>query len=444
MPLSHDRRIYLLALAAGAPALAVCTILLGKVPLAWPLRLSVLGTLIVGWLWAASVVRRRVVRPLQVIANLLASLREGHFTMRARGDGAGDDLAAVLLEINALGDTLETQRLGAVEADALLRRVMEEIEVAIFAFDAAGDLRLVNRQGERLLGHPAPQLLGRSAEALGLAECLIGPASRTLERVFPGMSAIRWEVRRSTFRQEGRPHDLLVLADLSRALREEERQVWQRLVRVLSHEINNSLAPITSLAATLASLLDRAPRPEDWETDVRSALTIISTRSDALVRFMSAYARLARLPPPTLGDVSVPLWVDRVITLERRLAVRVLGGPAVTARADGDQLDQLLINLITNAVEAVGPGPHATPGAVEVAWEVAGDTLVLRVSDEGPGLGPTSNLFVPFFTTKPQGSGIGLVFSRQVAEAHGGTLSLTNRADRTGCEATLRLPGVAP
>jgi len=439
MPLSripHDRRIYLLVLLAGAPSLAAAGILLWQLPVSGLLRGTVLGALTVGWLWTAAVARRRVVRPLQIIANLLAGLREGHYTMRARGDEVEDDLAAVLRELNALGDTLESQRIGAVEADALLRRVMEEIDLGVFAFDAGGILRLVNRTGERLLGHSAAQLIGRDAQALGLAETLTGPASRTLERIFPGGSAGRWDVRRSSFRQEGRPHDLLVLADLSRALREEERQVWQRLVRVLSHEINNSLAPIKSLAGTMAHLLDRDPRPADWEEDVRSGLAVINTRSDALTRFMSSYARLARLPPPVLGEMDVAAWVARVAGLEDRLKIRVLGGPAATIRADSDQLDQLLINLVRNAVEAA----RTTGGEVEVSWEVRDRTLDLRVRDEGPGLASTSNLFVPFFTTKPSGSGIGLVFSRQVAEAHGGTLSLGNRTDRTGCEARLVLP----
>lgn len=438
-PLPHDRRIQLLALLAGAPALVAVAILLTMVPASGLVRGTILAALVAGWLWAAAVARRRVVRPLQVLANLLAGLREGHFTVRARGKEADDDLAAVIREINALGDTLESQRLGAVEADALLRRVIEEIDVAIFAFDAGGTLRLVNRTGERLLGHPAERLLGRDAASLGLAECLDGAPSRTLERVFPGVSGARWEVRRSSFRQEGRPHDLLVLADLSRALREEERQVWQRLVRVLSHEINNSLAPITSLAGTLAQLLDRRPRPDDWEEDLRSGLGVIRTRSDALVRFMSSYARLARLPAPTLGRVAVAEWVGRTASLERRLPVRIADGPDVAVLADSDQLEQLLINLVTNAVEAT----QASGGSgVEIRWELRDGTLVVVVLDEGPGLGSTSNLFVPFFTTKPKGSGIGLVFSRQVAEAHGGTLTLENRTDRTGCAATLTLPGV--
>jgi len=228
---------------------------------------------------------------------------------------------------------------------------------------------------------------------------------------------------------------MVVLADISRVLRAEERQVWQRLVRVLSHEINNSLAPINSLAGTLTSLLDREPRPPDWEEDLHKGLDVIRARSDALNRFMASYARLAKLPPPTLAPLDVGEWVRRVVHLEGRLPVRLIEGPPVTIRADGDQLDQVLINLVKNAAEAA----ETTGGAAEVTWALRDDALEIEVRDEGPGLPTTANLFVPFFTTKPNGTGIGLVLCRQVAEAHGGGVSLHNRTDRRGCVARLRL-----
>jgi signal transduction histidine kinase len=255
-----------------------------------------------------------------------------------------------------------------------------------------------------------------------------------MDVVFPGASG-RWEVRRGGFRQDGRPHTLLVLADVSKTLREEELQAWQRLVRVLSHEINNSLAPIKSIAGSLQSLLDRAPRPPDVDDDLRRGLNIIAGRSEALVRFMSSYARLARLPAPQRSPLDVTTWVRRVAALETRLPVVVEGGPLVTLRADGDQLDQLLINLLRNAVDAA----LETSGGVRVRWSRNNGNFALVVEDDGPGLASSANLFVPFFTTKPKGSGIGLVLSRQIAEAHGGSLSLENRVRGRGCVATLRL-----
>ncbi len=255
---------------------------------------------------------------------------------------------------------------------------------------------------------------------------------------FPGESG-RWEIRRSVFREGGKPHQLLVLANVTRALREGERQAWQRLIQVLRHEINNSLAPIDSLTGTLASLLARSPRPADWETDVREGLDVIRNRSQALNRFMTSYSRLARLPKPRLGKVDVAASVGRAAGLETRIAVTVVAGPDVTVRADGDQLDQVLINLVHNATDAA----LETGGAVRIGWRTTGSGpgwLEVWVEDEGPGLPATDNLFVPFFTTKPEGSGIGLALSRQIAEAHGGKLSLKDRPGGSRCRAVLQLP----
>ena len=397
----------------------------------WTLTVFILSF----WWGVAFALRERVVFPLQTLSNLLAALREGDYSIRARGARRDDALGEVLLEVNALGETLREQRLGALEATTLLRTVMAEIEVAVFAFDGEQRLRLVNRAGERLMAQPAERLLGRSAADLDLADCLQGEVTHTLQRSFAG-GAGRWGVRRSAFRERGLPHHLLVLSDLSRALREEERQAWQRLLRVLGHELNNSLAPIKSMAATLESLLIRDPRPEDWQDDMRRGLTVIASRSEALSRFMGDYARLARLPQPRFRCVKVGDWLRRVVGLETRLHVTLLPGPELTIQADGDQLEQLLINLLRNAVDAA----LETGGGVSVGWSKMAYLLEVRINDEGPGLSNTANLFVPFFTTKPGGSGIGLVLSRQIAEAHGGTLTLENRPTGTGCEARLRLP----
>jgi len=293
----------------------------------------------------------------------------------------------------------------------------------------------VNRAGARVLDQTEERLLGRTAGQLGLEEPLSGETPRAIDIALPGARG-RWEVRRSAFRQDGRPHTLLVLADLSKTLREEELKAWQRLVRVLSHEINNSLAPIKSLAGSLQAVLDRQPRPPDADDDLRRGLTIIGGRADALVRFMSSYARLARLPTPQRQPLQVGAWVKRIAALETRLPVRVQEGPDIEIVADGDQLDQLLINLVRNGVDAA----LQTRGSVSLAWCRRDGMAEVRVEDEGPGIAGGANLFVPFFTTKPEGSGIGLVLSRQIAEAHGGTLSIENRSDGAGAVATVRLP----
>jgi two-component system nitrogen regulation sensor histidine kinase NtrY len=441
--LTYERRLQFLALAAGLPGSLISLILLWtgnySSSTAWTLTLLIVGF----WLGFALSLRHRVVFSLQTLSNLLAALREEDFSVRGRGAKREDAMGEVMIEVNALSETLRQQRLGALEAGALLRTVMEEIDVAIFTFDNETKLRLVNRAGERLLARPAERLLGFTADELGLQACLEGESSRTMELNFAGGSG-RWGMRRGTFRQGGLPHRLIVLSDLSRTLRDAERQAWQRLIRVLGHELNNSLAPIQSVAQGLESGLQSAIKASELQTgpgnaileDLRQGLGIIRSRTEALARFMAAYARLARLPQPKLARMNVTEWIARVAKLAAGIQVKVTEGPAVEISADADQLEQLLINLIRNAVDAA----LETGGGVEVGWSRQGSQLDVWVLDDGPGITNTANLFVPFFTTKPGGSGIGLVLSRQIAEAHGGELTLKNRTDARGCEARLRLP----
>jgi nitrogen fixation/metabolism regulation signal transduction histidine kinase len=424
-----------MALGAALPAAALSLLLLWFGDHATKVQWTLTVVIVTSWLGLAFAAREEVIRPLHTISNLLAALREGDFSIRGRRSFGDDALGTAMLEVNALGEVLREQRLGALEASALLRKIMAEIDVAVFAFDEAGRLRVINRAGEKLLGQPEGRVEGRSAEALGLEELLHGDAPRTVDLAFPGGTG-PWELRRGIFRQGGLPHQLLVLADLQRALREEERLAWQRLVRVLGHEINNSLAPIQSIAGGLQDTLRREPRQLGWEDDLQRGLAVIARRAEALGRFMSSYARLARLPPPKLAPVDVGAWIRRGVDLEKRLPVTLEPGPEISIPGDADQLEQLLINLLRNAVDAA----LETGGGVTVSWRRLPTALEVSVLDEGPGIADTNNLFVPFFTTKPNGSGIGLVLSRQIAEAHRGSLTLENRGEPGGCVARLRLP----
>jgi nitrogen fixation/metabolism regulation signal transduction histidine kinase len=443
-PLSYEHRIQLLAVAAGLPGSLIALILLWTGDYSsrtiWTLAMLIVGL----WLGFAFSVRHRVVFSLQTLSNLLAAMREEDFSVRGRGANRDDAMGEVMIEVNSLSETLREQRLGALEATALLRTVMEEIDVAIFTFDNENKLRLVNRAGERLLARPVERLLGFTATELGLGAPLEGEAVRTMELTFPGGSG-RWGMRRGSFRQAGLPHHLVVLSDLSRALRDEERQAWQRLIRVMGHELNNSLAPIQSVAQSLESGVNSLRNEGDnlqpsvnraLLDDIQQGFGIIRSRTEALGRFMAAYSRLARLPAPKLAPVSVRDWISRVTKLETRVRVKIQEGPELTISGDADQLEQLLINLVHNAADAVLEcGTQASVG-----WSSHDSQLEVWVRDDGPGIQNTANVFVPFFTTKPGGTGIGLALSRQIAEAHGGTLTLENRRGTRGCEARLRLP----
>ncbi len=434
--LTIDQQILLLTLGASLPGAVVALALLWTgdytPKVQWTLSAFVL-VLLIGF---ASSVRSRVVVPLQTLANLLAALREDDFSIRGRTANPDDPLGAALIEVNALAETLHHQRLGAVEATALLRTVMEQIDVAVFAFDPTQHLRIANRTGERLMNRTVEQMLGRTADELGMTGWF-GDAPRVVDITSPGGGIGRWEVRRTTFRLGGLPHDLLVLSDVSRPLREQERQAWQRLIRVIGHELGNSLAPIKSIAGSLETLVQRDPPPPDWRDDMQRGLHVIASRTESLSRFTGAYARLARLPAPKLQPIVLKPFLQRLAGLETRVEVQVRSGPDQTISADPDQLEQLFINLVRNAADA---SLETGKGLVSIGWRRVKDRIDVWVDDDGPGLSNTANLFVPFFTTKPGGSGIGLVLCRQIAEAHEGSLRLENRSEGRGCRATLTLP----
>ncbi|MHC4230478.1 MAG: sensor histidine kinase [Planctomycetota bacterium] len=415
--MKFERHILVLSLMTGLVGSVVSLFLIWSSDYAVRTQLSLTVLIVLAWSGFALRLKAEVVFPLRTLSNFLGALGEGDYSLRARGAYRGDALGEVIWEVNKLAESLHEQRLGAVEATALLRKIMAEIDVAMFGFDSNRRLQLINDNGERLLGRAVEELLGCDADEMGLADCLDGQTPRILDLALPGGLG-RWELRRGTYRERGLSHQLVFLFDLTRTLHEEERLAWKRLVQILRHEISNSLTPIQSVAGSLQTLVNRQPRAKDWEEDLQKGLEIIAERSETLHRFIESYST----------------------NLETRMAVSIIAGPDTVIRADHDQLEQLLINIIGNAVEASLESNPDGDGQVQIGWQVGNEELYLWVEDDGPGPTESNDLFVPFYTTKPDGLGIGLALSRQIAEVHGGSLTLENKGNTQGCRACLRLP----
>lgn len=431
---SAVRRAWLYCLLMALPTFLFAAILVFRAGISTAPTILIACCLLIYLSLIAGALIESLVRPLQTLSNVVASLREGDYSFRARGANAKDPLGELAAEINALADLLQKQRVRSLEATALLSRILEVMVAPLFAFDRDNVLQLVNIAGTDLLQRPYARCFGHSARELGL-DALLDATDQSIHSF--GNKPARWLLRKATFRQDGRPHTLLLLADVSLPLQEEEQAAWKRLIRVLGHELSNSLAPIKSIAGSLLARVDVMEGEEDTIHDFRRGLSVVESRADALHRFVQSYRLLAQLPPPHLKMVGLGALLERVTLLEQRLRVELDPGPSVTLHADPDQLEQMFINLLANAVDATLANHEKS---VEVSWRVVDSTAAVTIDDSGLGIANTENLFVPFYTTKPKGSGVGLALAQQIARAHGGEIRLINRDDGNGARATIRLP----
>ena len=431
---SAIRRAWLYCLLLTLPGLVFAALLFYQHHIDVAPALLLGGCLLLYLVLVAAALIEGMVRPLQTLSNVVSSLREGDYSFRARGAGSRDAFGELATEVNALADLLQKQRVRSLEATALLARILEVMHAPLFAFDRENLLQLVNNAGVQLLGLTHARSFGRTARELEL-ENLLAASDQSIHTF--GSKPTRWLLRKAVFRQDGVPHTLLLLADVSLPLQEEEQIAWKRLIRVLGHELSNSLAPIKSIAGSLLARVDNMEGDDAILHDFRRGLGVVESRADALHRFVQSYRLLAQLPPPHLKPVQVGPLLERVVLLEQRIPVQLKPGPPAVLHADPDQLEQMFINLLANAVDA-SLANGAQP--VHASWRVADSSLLVMIEDRGLGIANAENLFVPFYTTKPAGSGVGLALAQQIARAHGGEIRLLNREDGEGARATIRLP----
>lgn len=439
--LPFERRLFITILLTGCFGTIFSIFLLWTSSYSLNHKIEATVLLFIFWLGSTFLVYERTVNSLRVLSNVISALEEEDFSFRATQAVQGDALGELAIEINNLARALEEERLGALQTANLFRNVMAEAGAAIFAFSSDHRLRLLNRTAAALLGHDETFLLHRTAQELEIGDLVEGRSSEIITRSFLGVER-RWFVRRTHFRLYSVQHLLLVMSEASEALRAEEQVAWQKIVRVLGHEINNSLGPIKSIADTLALTSGRIELPDPFKRNLQRGLEIIAKRSDSLNRFLQNYTKFTKLPRPSPRIVDLMTILAEAIAMEPRLPIATIPSPSINILVDPDQLTQVFINLFRNAVDAVldRAADKLEPDAVTVSWRVEGQNLQLRVRDRGIGLPDTQNLFVPFYTTKSTGSGIGLVLSRQIIESHNGHLTIQNRKDGPGCEVNIKLP----
>jgi nitrogen fixation/metabolism regulation signal transduction histidine kinase len=388
-----------------------------------------------GFLVMAS--HRSISSHLRSIDNLLEALETEDYSLRATDQYGTDELGSVYARVNKLAESMQYKRVAESELHFLLEKVIEQIDVAIVVFDSQLAISMLNPRCCELLAKSPAELVGTP---LAESEFTRLPWKDTLvDYEFPGASG-KWKITWQEYREQGRPGRILYISDLQTVLAEQELKTWKNLIRVIAHEVNNSLAPISSISQSLISLIEPANMPAEWRAKVVSVLEVIGQRSESLKTFISQYAQIARLPEPNMTEVSLQSLFKKATSMFEGQQFEIKGlADSTPAYGDALQLEQLLINILKNAVES----QQGKAGTIEIEVGSTSKFLILTIRDEGMGISNPENLFTPFYTTKDGGSGVGLTLCRQILAMHGGDISLRNRADTQGAEATIRLPLVA-
>jgi nitrogen fixation/metabolism regulation signal transduction histidine kinase len=432
---SFSQKIFTLALFASLPSYLCALIFLWNIEYsnyAKTLLTTLLTLSVFGFAW---LIKQQLKFQFQTLSNLVEAVRGGDYTLRGKQRSVDDPLAELTGQINLLSSSLSDQRIASEEAYRLLDKTIAHINVAIFAFDANQKVKLVNPAAGRLFACEFQQLFGQSAANLSLIDFLSGEQSQLIEYAFPGGSG-RWQVRLDSYQDKGIQGKLLFITDLKTVLREEELKAWKNLIKVISHEVNNSLYPIHSISQTLNKIVASSALEEDYQNDITEGLAVIGERANNLTDFIKRYAKVAKLPEPN----------KQIFTMERLLAHTAIIPANVNdiiiddasyqlmeLYADQSMMEQVLINLLKNALEAGAP--------VVLSWGEDDKCQWVHIVDHGTGITNPANLFVPFYSTKNTGSGIGLVLCQQILDKHNGAITIENRAEG-GCLASIKLPKI--
>lgn len=430
--LSYENRILRLALAIGLLPLLVLIVMLYQASLSIYLKLLITSLTLAFVTFSAFEIRRLITAQLRRATNLMDALSHGDFSLRAVIRGENSALNEFNHLLNSLADTMTQQSLVSRERQILLHKVIDQIDVAIVAVDHQDCISLMNPAAEKLLDATFSHLQGAPIKTLGLQDVLTNDYRQVIEFEIK-QHRKKVYLHSDEYFEQGKRHRLIFITDIQEILRDEERNAWQRLLRVLSHEINNSLAPIASISESLySSTLQESTTLEP--SDFQQGLAVISERSHHLNDFIKRYQQLSKLPDPSKSIVNVHHVLSSTVALFDDVLMNDVD-ESLTCFVDESQLQQVLVNLIKNALQACEPSMATEKTTIGVTSKPG--QLEITVTDNGCGITNMDNIFVPFYTTKQTGSGIGLVMSRQIMRNHGGDLHLNNRQKSTGVIATV-------
>ncbi len=430
---SFENKLLLLALFTGLLPLTFLFIVLYHYELSLYLKVMLVFFMLVSVFYCAFSIRQKVTFQLRTSANLITAMQSGDHSLKAYQLSTKGALSEFNQVFNELSSALAEQQLISKEKQVLLHKVIAQIDVAIIAVDDKNNISLMNPNAEKLFSCRFDEMQGWPIKSLGLQEVLDGEYRKVVEFEIKEYKK-KVYIHTDDYFEKGIRQRLIFITDIQHLLREEERQAWQKILRVLSHEINNSLAPIASISETLTRLLsnntlksdDNAEINKELSDDLQEGLAVITERANSLNSFLQRYQQLSQLPTPDkkIFDCE-PLFKSMALLFSD--SHMQFNGQSLFVYADEEQLQQVLVNLIKNAQQAMS---EMIKGKIVISWQQRAERIEISIEDEGTGINNTDNIFIPFYTTKEEGSGIGLVLSRQIVINHGGDLTINNRVDK--------------
>ena len=383
---------------------------------------------------------RLVITPFYSLTSLTEALKMEDYSLRAKSPFNQGIVAKLFNELSSLSQSLQINKSRYDQQMFLLYGLIEQLESPVLILDNKDQLQHANPAVSQLFSVPWQTLKQSPATKLGLVK---ENAFWRFNEGNPLNMDKKWQIKQSEFKENNNNYQLLMLNNISQELQKNEQQAWQNIIRILNHEVRNSLTPISALSQNLLEMPDLSPE------QCQQAIKIIDSRSNNLLAFIDSYSDLAKLPQPTLQEFDLAELLQGIASLVQQVTINLSSPLIITA--DKGQIEQVLLNLIKNAKEAqlskgnINKGPEPNKD-IEVQIFTTEQQVIIKVLDQGCGIANSANLFVPFYTTKETGSGIGLALSRQILSNHQGELRLTNRTDlanatnKKGAVATIILP----